>query len=206
MWAQPALAAVLPGAVVCCIQHQSHASVRIMLRHLVTPWANKCPPQLYSHWLMPSLRVLLPHMYERLSAGWSQLLVATGGAPSLVSMPVAAGESGSGGGAAADATTNEVLADTLLREASTLTWSFFPIHVVRKEGNSAVYSVADTAPLLLPSQATREHLVLLNALVLARGTLPSRSTSPSVVGTIPSENVVGDWTVCLFGLGKRRGK
>lgn len=110
MWTQPALASVLPAAITSSIQYQTHGSVRIMLRHLLTPWVNKCPPHLFAHWLPPVLRLVLPHMYERLRSGWATLLASSSGA----APPPAATATQPG----ASSTTDEVLADTLLREVS----------------------------------------------------------------------------------------
>ena len=102
LWA-PALTGGLESAPA---QH-----VRLLIRHIVTPLSRHCPPQHRAAWLAPVLGGLLPHMLERLGAGWRALDAQGPG----FEQGLGAG-SGLANGAHAAAAEDEVVAERLLRE------------------------------------------------------------------------------------------
>ena len=55
-----ALRAPLPPAR----QALDHNAVRLLVRHVVTVFAQRCPPAAYPGWLVPMLRPLLPHVAQ----------------------------------------------------------------------------------------------------------------------------------------------
>ncbi|GLI64319.1 hypothetical protein VaNZ11_007546 [Volvox africanus] len=171
MWRSETLAALLPAAVAGGASTLGDAVVRLLVRHVLSPWAQRCPPGRVGAWIVPLCGVFLPHMHERLSNSWATLQ-AGGGADTALEAggsgrssgqpaggPAAAGvggvtsTSGGVGSGASDATSDEVLRDVLLREL------------------------------------TREHLGFLNALATRRpledsgagGGLPAGSASTAQV-------------------------
>ena len=85
---------------------------RLLIRHIVTPLCRHCPPQHRAAWLVPLLNRLLPHMLERLGAGW-RALDAQGGAGLEAGLHTGLGLAN---GAHAAAAEDEVVAERLLRE------------------------------------------------------------------------------------------
>lgn len=84
---------------------------RLLIRHIVTPLCRACLPQHRAAWLVPVLNRLLPHMLERLGAGWRALDAQGLGFERGLGVG-----SGLANGAHAAAAEDEVVAERLLRE------------------------------------------------------------------------------------------
>ncbi|GIL52037.1 hypothetical protein Vafri_7993 [Volvox africanus] len=149
MWRSETLAALLPAAVAGGAPTLGDAVVRLLVRHVLSPWAQRCPPGRVGTWIVPLCGVFLPHMHERLSSNWAALqaggadmaaaAVSGGSGPGQpAGGPAAAGiggvtstSSGVGSGAS-DATSDEVLRDVLLRELTREYLGFLNALVTRR--------------------------------------------------------------------------
>ncbi|GFR51749.1 hypothetical protein Agub_g14197, partial [Astrephomene gubernaculifera] len=102
----PALAALLPAAVAGGAAALGDVVVRLLVRHVLTPWAQRCPASRAGEWMVPLCGAFLPHMHDRLTSGWAALqaptLLQAGPASSSSSAAAAASSaaaaSGAGGG------------------------------------------------------------------------------------------------------------
>ncbi|EFJ50786.1 hypothetical protein VOLCADRAFT_88659, partial [Volvox carteri f. nagariensis] len=90
LWRSSQLAALLPAAVAGGAAALGDWVVRLLVRHVLTPWAQRCPLSRAGVWMVPLCSAFLPHMHDRLSGGWAAMQAAAAG-----------GGAGSGGGAAA---------------------------------------------------------------------------------------------------------
>ena len=115
--------------------------VRLLIRHIITPLCRHCPPQHRAAWLVPVLDELLPHMLERLGAGWRALDAAGGAGLELGS------GSGLANGAHAAAAEDEDVAERLLRELTQEHMNLFKMLLQPVAGGSQVRSLAGSVQL-----------------------------------------------------------
>ncbi|KAG2446348.1 hypothetical protein HXX76_000935 [Chlamydomonas incerta] len=140
LWRSEQLAALLPAAVAGGAASLGDNVVRLLERHVLLVWAQRCPASRAAAWMVPLCSTFLPHMHQRLTSGWAAQaspnpavegapvpgLTVPGLAGSGPGRPAggagAASASGAGGGGAgaaaakSDGTTDEVVRDVLLRE------------------------------------------------------------------------------------------
>ncbi|KAG2429155.1 hypothetical protein HYH02_014190 [Chlamydomonas schloesseri] len=71
LWRSEPLAALLPAAVAGGAAGLGDNVVRLLERHVLLPWAQRCPASRAAAWMVPLCSAFLPHMHQRLTAGWA---------------------------------------------------------------------------------------------------------------------------------------
>ncbi|MEW5319093.1 MAG: hypothetical protein WDW38_010263 [Sanguina aurantia] len=118
MWRSASLAALLLPAMLESVAWVDLGQMRLMLRHVFTPWVLHCPAELQPQWMGPICSVLLPHLAQRLSSGWESLLAGPLGATSLRPLQQQLTPVGSKKESQAAAASQEVVVESLLREVT----------------------------------------------------------------------------------------
>ncbi|GAX73215.1 hypothetical protein CEUSTIGMA_g668.t1 [Chlamydomonas eustigma] len=135
LWGNHELASMLVPALCSDLAHLDYVQLRMVHRHVLQPWALHCPPELQSVWLMPLCRVVLPSMCLRLAADWSAL---SSSQPLVTPEHDTSGRRASAG--ASPTTTDEVLTDSMLREATRDHMGFLLALTRRPTSSSAPHS------------------------------------------------------------------
>ena len=138
---------------------------RLLIRHIVSPLCRACPPAHRAAWLVPVLNRLMPHMLERLGAGWRVLDAAGPGFEQGLGFERGLGAgAGLANGAHAAAAEDEVVAERLLRELTQEHMLMLKVLQQPASGGSQVCLPCrchlDGAQAVL----TQEHMIMLMVL------------------------------------------
>ena len=138
---------------------------RLLIRHIVSPLCRACPPAHRAAWLVPVLNRLVPHMLERLGAGWRALDAAGPGFGQGVGFERGPGAgAGLANGAHAAAAEDEVVAERLLRELTQEHMLMLKVLQQPAAGGSQVRLPRRCHWGGAQAELTQEHMLLLKVL------------------------------------------